>query len=365
MLMKAFCYATCVVTFVLAIHRNIPAEEAKVDYRQLVPSCLLSLVHAPEVHRELQLSTKQVDDLETFLRKIDATWFPARILPAEEQLEVVHGLEVQVWDWFGKSVKAPHRERLRQLEYQAQGGRMLFRPEVSRQVGLQPSQLQKLATLARAVDDAKLVLSRAQFGDAQLKGLQDKLKQATEAEQSGTVKILRTDERKKLKSLVGDPFDIASLKRIYPLAPEFVSVEHWINSAPLSLRELRGKVVLVHFYAFQCHNCHANFGIYRRWQKELTDKGVVVIGIQTPETNSERNVDAVQAAASERELKFPIMVDLDSANWKAWGNTMWPCVYVVDKQGYIRMWWPGELNWKGATGDQAIEATVDKLLQEK
>ena len=89
-----------------------------------------------------------------------------------------------------------------------------------------------------------------------------------------------------------------------------------------------------------------------------------MIGIQTPETAREREPDAVKAAAAERKLKFPILVDLASENWKAWGNTMWPTVYVVDKNGYLRQWWQGELNWQGATGDQSIEQTVEAALKE-
>jgi hypothetical protein len=57
-------------------------------------------------------------------------------------------------------------------------------------------------------------------------------------------------------------------------------------------------------------------------------------------------------------------MDLKSENWKAWGNTMWPTVYVIDKKGYLRHWWQGELNWQGATGDQTIERIADDLLKE-
>jgi len=58
------------------------------------------------------------------------------------------------------------------------------------------------------------------------------------------------------------------------------------------------------------------------------------------------------------------LVDVSSKNWDAWGNTMWPTVYVVDKNGYIRWLWQGELNWQGATGDKSIEKLVDELLEE-
>ena len=365
MVLKACFYLASVVVLFAAYQRSVMAQEASGAYADLIPQFLLGLVHAPEVHNDLKLSAKQIEDLEGVLRNVDAKWFPARILPADQQRAVNRELESQVWEWFGKAATEAQRQRLQQLEFYAQGSRMLLRAEIAKQIDLQSPQQQKLASLARATDESKRALAQIQFGDPQLKPLQDKLEKATKAERDGLTKIMRPDQREKLKRLLGDPFDPTRLQRIYAMAPEFVSVEHWINSPRLTMRELRGKVVLVHFYAFQCHNCHANFGIYQRWHKTLTDKGVVVVGIQTPETSRERDAEAVRTAARERDLKFPIMIDLNSENWKAWGNTMWPCVYVVDKRGYIRLWWPGELNWKGATADKSIEQAVDSLLAEE
>jgi len=362
--MKAFRWLLSLALISL-IQGNLGAQDARGPYDNLVPQFLLGLVHAPEVHQELKLSARQVSDLETTLRQVDAEWFPARILPAETQRAVTRKLESQVWQWFSKSATEAQRQRLWQLECFAQGSRALLRQDLAEKLGLQASQQKKLAALAVATDEARQAIAGITFGDPELKGLQEKAEKATKAERAGLIKIVRPEQLQTLKSLLGDPFDPSKLKRVYALAPEFAPVEHWVNSAPRTMRELRGKVVLVHFYAFQCHNCHANFGIYQRWHKELTEKGVVVIGIQTPETNRERDADAVKAAAKERDLKFPILIDLKSENWKAWGNTMWPCVYVVDKQGYIRLWWPGEMNWKGATGDKTIEQAVDSLLAEE
>ena len=138
----------------------------------------------------------------------------------------------------------------------------------------------------------------------------------------------------------------------------------WAGTGRTSLESERGKVVLVHFYAFQCHNCVANFKHYNRWHETLSKKGVTVIGIQTPETSAERDSKLVQKAAKEQGFGFPVLIDLKNSNWDAWGNTMWPTVYVIDKNGYIRSWWQGELNWQGATGDQTIETLVDELLME-
>jgi peroxiredoxin len=336
------------------------AQDAPSDYDDLIPHHLLGLVHAPEVHAELELNAAQVNGLETLFQEIDARWFPARILPADKQQITIRELEQQVLDWFRKNTSAEQQNRLQQLEYYAQSGRMLLRNDVGKKLGLLPSQQERLAELARETDEARDKLA----GDPSMKTLQATLTKSTQAERAARPKIVRPQQRPQLKELLGAPFDPSKLKRIYAMAPEFAEVKHWVNSQPLTMSELRGKVVLVHFYAFQCHNCHANFEIYKRWHKELADQGVAVVGIQTPETKRERDPDAVRNAARERELEFPVLVDLESDNWKAWGNTMWPTVYVVDKNGYIRHWWQGEMNWKGATADKTIEGVVSGLLKE-
>ena len=147
------------------------------------------------------------------------------------------------------------------------------------------------------------------------------------------------------------------------MAPDFSPSADWLNSPALSLEQLRGKVVLVHFYAFQCHNCQANFDVYRRWHDRFGDD-VVVVGIQTPETPDERRRDRVAAAVKLDDFKFPVIFDAASEHWKTWGNTMWPTVYVIDKKGYLRRWWQGELRWKGADTDQQLESLIEDLIEE-
>lgn len=365
MLHVAFVVASAIATTAQGIEASGPKDSSIGQYEELIPRYLLGLVHAPEVHSELKLTAEQVTNLEAFFRELDAIWFPSRLLPADKQATTIRELEGKVWTWFRDNSSSEQQKRLQQLEYYAQSGRMLLRDDVSKRIGLQASQLAKLAELAKATDVAQQKLSRSQFGDPEIASMQATLTENTKAERAALAKFVRPEQRQKLSDLLGPAFDPSKLKRIYAMAPEFVKVKHWVNSEPLTMGDLKGKVVVVHFYAFQCHNCHANFAIYQRWHKELSGKGVVVVGIQTPETSTERDPQAVKAAAAERALDFPILVDLDSKNWAAWGNTMWPTVYVVDKNGYIRHWWQGELNWKGATADKTIEDVVDGLLAEK
>lgn len=339
-------------------------EAVSTGYRSLVPQVLLPLLHAPEVQQELKLSDSQITQLEQFFAKADGPWFRARILPAEEQSQVIAKLETLTHSWLSQHASAQQQQRLQQLEYQAQSVRSLLRTDVATAIDLADDQQQQLAQLAQDSDAAQKKLNAARTSGEAIEELESAATQAVKDERNALIKILKPDQLQTFTKLVGELFDTENLKRIYPMAPEFVPVEHWLNSPPLTMQAVRGQVVLVHFYAFECHNCHANFDVYQRWHKELTDQGVVVIGIQTPETAHERDPEAVKSAAQQRELEFPILIDLESKNWQAYGNTMWPTVYVIDKQGYIRHWWQGELRWKGTDGDKTIEAIVQQLLKE-
>ena len=91
---------------------------------------------------------------------------------------------------------------------------------------------------------------------------------------------------------------------------------------------------------------------------------VVILGIHTPETSAEREVAAVRQKAAQEKFAFPICIDSKNENWNAWGNATWPSVYLVDKRGYVRAFWPGELRWQGATGDELLAKKIDALLAE-
>lgn len=90
----------------------------------------------------------------------------------------------------------------------------------------------------------------------------------------------------------------------------------------------------------------------------------MIVGVHTPETQSERELDRVRKKVKEASFKFPVAVDNEKSIWNTWGNTMWPSVYLVDKKGYIRYWWYGELNWRGAQGEPIMRARIEELLAE-
>jgi peroxiredoxin len=147
-----------------------------------------------------------------------------------------------------------------------------------------------------------------------------------------------------------------------PAAPEFTGVTEWINSKPLKLADQKGKVVVVHFWTNGCINCIHNYPHYRAWHDKYKDKkDLAIIGVHTPEFEAEKDVARIKEKATKNRLAFPIAVDNDRANWKAWGNRYWPCVYIVDKAGKVRQRWEGEL---GADGYKTMTGFIDKLLAE-
>jgi thiol-disulfide isomerase/thioredoxin len=354
-------FATLIVGWALTLSGTAPAQSVA-DSEQYIPRHLLGLIHAPEVHRELRLSQGQVDGLESLFDQVDGQWWRARNLTPEENAEVILKLEKEVYEWFRTHATTEQRQRVAQLVLRSQGTRMLLRDDVKRELGLSSSQSKSIFDLAVATQETQAVLQKATRQNSATDEMRVAFEKAQQAEQQVFSSVLKADQITKLRDLIGPDFDTKGLKRVFPRAPELIASEHWLNSKPLTLKELRGKVVLLHFYAFQCHNCKANFDVYRRWHERYGDQ-VVVIGIQTPETALERDPLAVSQAAGDENLEFPILIDLESANWKNWANTMWPTVYVIDQNGYLRQWWQGELRWQGATGDAAIEAVVRELLE--
>lgn len=328
---------------------------------RLVPQTLLGLVHAAEVQQEIGLAAAKNLAFREQLREIDGPWWRSRILPESERRTVVARQEQRLMDLLGQTLAAGQIQRLRQLELQAQGPRVLLRSEVIEFLQLSDAQQAKFRALFAKTE--KLV---AEANQAEKQGDATRLSAAQQAksdELSSALKLLTSEQQRGLPKLLGANFETARLSRIYPLAPELIEAGAWAGDRRVRLADLRGQVVLLHFYAYECHNCKANFRHYVRWQQTLSKRGVAVVGIQTPETAAERDPLKVAAAADEHGLNFPVLIDLQSANWEAWGNTMWPTVYVIDRDGYIRFWWQGELNWQGAKGDEVIEELVEKLLK--
>ena len=141
------------------------------------------------------------------------------------------------------------------------------------------------------------------------------------------------------------------------MAPEFAGGA-WINSAPLTLKGLRGRVVLIEFWTFGCYNCRNTLPTVKSWDARYRDKGLTIIGVHTPELDRERNIDNVRREVASLEIHYPVVTDNDYATWKAYEVEAWPTLFVLDKQGRVRWTHVGE----GAYDE--TEQAIRKLLTE-
>lgn len=140
-------------------------------------------------------------------------------------------------------------------------------------------------------------------------------------------------------------------------APEFDGIEHWLNSRPLTMQALRGKVVLIDFWTFGCVNCIRTVPQIEHWHRAYAGQGLVVVGVHTPEFGYERPLPALQAAVQRYGLSYPIAQDNGYRTWEAWRNRYWPAQYLVDHEGRI------VYRHFGEGGEQETERRIRELLQ--
>ncbi len=142
------------------------------------------------------------------------------------------------------------------------------------------------------------------------------------------------------------------------LAPEFVGLTAWLNTPPLTLAQLRGKVVLVNFWTFACVNCQRALPYVSDWHNKYAREGLVVVGVHAPEFAFEESESNVREAMQRQRVVWPVAMDNDHNTWRAFENRYWPRKYLIDQHGVIRHDRIGE----GAY--QETELEIRKLLGE-
>ena len=141
-------------------------------------------------------------------------------------------------------------------------------------------------------------------------------------------------------------------------APELSDIQGWINSDPLTIGQLKGKVVLVDFWTYSCINCIRTLPYLESWYDKYHDKGLVVIGVHTPEFEFEKSYSNVKTAVEKYGIKYAVAQDNNYATWNAFGNKYWPRKYLIDKDGNIRY------DHIGEGGYEETETAIRYLLQE-
>jgi thiol-disulfide isomerase/thioredoxin len=132
----------------------------------------------------------------------------------------------------------------------------------------------------------------------------------------------------------------------------------WLNSEPLALDKLRGRVVMLDFWTFGCYNCRNTLPTVKGFDERYREKGLTIIGVHTPESGYERDFENLRAAVEKLGIKYPIVTDNGSETWDAFGIEAWPTVIIIDKNGRIRYTHIGE----GAYDTQ--ESVIQTLLAE-
>jgi thiol-disulfide isomerase/thioredoxin len=148
-------------------------------------------------------------------------------------------------------------------------------------------------------------------------------------------------------------------KSQFKMAPELTKITGFINSEPITLADLRGKVVLVDFWTYSCINCIRTIPYLNAWYEKYSDNGLVIVGVHTPEFEFEKDYNNVRAAVEKFDIKYPIAQDNEKETWKAYENRYWPRKYLIDADGYIRYDHIGE----GAYAE--TEKVIQSLLAER
>jgi thiol-disulfide isomerase/thioredoxin len=132
----------------------------------------------------------------------------------------------------------------------------------------------------------------------------------------------------------------------------------WVNSKPLTIKGLRGQVVLVDFWTFACSNCRNTLPSLKEWDRKYRDHGFTIVGVHTPELEHEKSLENLRKAVSSLGITYPVVTDNDYTSWDAYGIQAWPTLLLVDKQGRIRWMHEGEGSYAEA------EAAIRQLLAE-
>ncbi|MES2820910.1 MAG: cytochrome c biogenesis protein DipZ [Pseudomonadota bacterium] len=140
--------------------------------------------------------------------------------------------------------------------------------------------------------------------------------------------------------------------------PELSGAVAWLNSAPLSQASLRGKVVLVDFWTFDCINCQRSLPYVNTWAKRYEQDGLVVIGVHTPEFAYEKVIDNVRKQVARLDIGYPVAIDNHYSIWRAFNNQYWPAHYFIDAKGRVRYSHFGEGRY------DTQEQVIQQLLQE-
>lgn len=323
------------------------------------------LLRDEAVLQELRVTQGQRDALTELSDRVDKILWPARNKPAEQfQAEWQRGTEIALQE-ARELFTNGQQERFDQILLWLQGTPALAREDLAEKLRLTENQRHTIASIvAETALGVQEQYAKASQGEP-VKPLEAKVQSLKQTEHRKILRVLNERQRGVWAKLQGKTFDINKLGRVTFAAPELIAERtDWLDPARAP-DSLAGQVAVVHFFVNGCINCVRNYEHYRGWQADFIPRGLLIVGIHTPETRAEHDIERLRQKVNEADFEFPVLIDNDKKNWNAWGNGMWPSVYLVDRQGRIRYWWYGELNWQGAEGEKQLRKRIQELLAER
>ncbi len=166
-------------------------------------------------------------------------------------------------------------------------------------------------------------------------------------------------------ALLGAVYSPALAVGVGEKAPEVIPGGGWLNSQPLHLADLKGKVVLLNIWVYSCVNCHNSLPTLEAWYAKYKGQGLEIVGVHTPEFESDKPLLSVAASLKRDGVTWPVVQDNQNATWNAYQNSYWPAFYLIDRKGVIREVHAGEISSRYPDAIPGLEATLKKLLAEK
>ncbi|MGQ0637918.1 MAG: redoxin family protein [Nitrososphaerota archaeon] len=143
-------------------------------------------------------------------------------------------------------------------------------------------------------------------------------------------------------------------------APDLVGIAGYINTGPEELKAaMKDKVVLYDIWTYSCINCIRTLPYINAWNEKYADRGLLIIGVHSPEFEFEKDINNVRTAVENYGIKYPVVLDNDMKTWKAFENRYWPRKYIADSEGYIRY------DHIGEGGYAETEKIIQQLLEER
>jgi cytochrome c biogenesis protein CcdA/thiol-disulfide isomerase/thioredoxin len=188
-------------------------------------------------------------------------------------------------------------------------------------------------------------------------GYVDSLQNAFEGNHAADRELAHVRGRKSGKPHFAAAELSAATKRVnvplndYGKAPDFHGISHWLNTPGFSIDSLRGKVVLIDFWTYSCINCLRTLPHLEKWDSAYRSKGLVIVGVHTPEFGFEHDLGNVTEAVKRLGVRYPVALDNDYQTWNAYSNQYWPAEYLIDQAGDVRHIHFGEGDYDGSEKD--------------